>query len=434
MKCFEILSKVYRQIEYPVADHMYQEKSAPALLEDEALLLQAIVMVEESGLRGLSLRTLAQKAGISPSLLTYRYGSREGLIRKVFDHARTLDEAAWQTWEKSFGDEGTPGVELASIAMAVVMDAVTCRRRTSLMHWLCMTAFARDQSLVPFAPDWAGLAAQFWRGRFREIGLAEELAAPFAAGLSGAIRIGLLARQDARLYAWMSDVVLRLCERMLGRPASLSGDSAARRAVERTWLEQPGHQLSSRTETPERILESAVALIVRRGPDALTHRLIAEDSGISLSSMTHHFSSLDEIMVRAFGLIYGRARRESMTGLPEGVSAKALSREVLPLILRRARARGPESAAMDEIILSASRKPETAPLAGALMAMAGQTSTTLLQGLQPAHTQPDRLDGHIFRFVLSGLGEQSEKVPSDQRDDWVATNCERFLELYVSEL
>ena len=58
LKCFEILSKVYRQIEYPVADHMYQEKSAPALLEDEALLLQAIVMVEAVSYTHLTLPTI----------------------------------------------------------------------------------------------------------------------------------------------------------------------------------------------------------------------------------------------------------------------------------------------------------------------------------------------------------------------------------------
>ena len=41
------------------------------------------------------------------------------------------------------------------------------------------------------------------------------------------------------------------------------------------------------------------------------------------------------------------------------------------------------------------------------------------------------LDGQILRFVLTGLTEQSSRLPDSERDAWMLTNCGLFLEHYL---
>ncbi|WP_300381183.1 TetR/AcrR family transcriptional regulator [Henriciella sp.] len=389
--------------------------------------MHAYPLVEAYGLKGLTLRNLAHTAGISPSLLTYRHGSRDGLLSAVFAEARSADETAWAMREKTFNITGTEPGHLLSIALATVTDSITRTRQTSLMQWICFTAAEREPAAKPAAAGWPQLSVDYWTHHFVRLGVDSQLSAPFAAALTGATRIGLLADGNPLLLSWMNDFIIRLCQRIGANPPSPAGDSHTRAAVEQTWRDQPRHAPASRSDTPDRIIDAAAGLLVSHGPDALTHRLIAEQTGISLSSMTHHFSSLDEIMLYAFERIYDRARTASSADLPQGINIERLSQEVLPEIFRRARARGQESVAMDEVILSAARKSETAPLAGALMAMTGQTSTALLRSVEGLRESVDRLDGQLFRFVMTGLSEQSAHLPGPERDTWLAAQSRKFL-------
>lgn len=411
---------------------MYQNEARQCLEGDGGLFAHAIALVDAAGLKGLSLRTLAQKAGISPSLLTYRYGGREGVIRKTFDEACRLDRDNWARREAAFGGVGSRPEDLPSIALGVAMDMISRDRQATHLFWIFTAAVQRLPDLKSDAPAWGGLMPDFWFNCLERTGLDTRLSAPFAAGVNAAARIGLLARDNPMLLPWMVDVLQRLCQRLLGQPLLSPGDSAVRRAVEAAGFAGRGLDPASRTETPERIVESAAGIIATQGPDALTHRRIARESGISLSSMTHHFASLDEIMLLAFQRIYDEARRESVGAIPSGHSVESLSRIVLPDIFARARRRAANVAAMDEMILATVRKPETAPLAGALMATFGQTSAGLLDAIENKPFETDRLDGQVFRFVMSGLTELVPPALQDEdRDQWIAQNCEVFLKAYL---
>ncbi|HSS59197.1 MAG TPA: TetR family transcriptional regulator [Solirubrobacteraceae bacterium] len=47
------------------------------------------------------------------------------------------------------------------------------------------------------------------------------------------------------------------------------------------------------------IIEATIRLIGREGVDGVTHRAVARDAGVSLSSTTYHFASRDEIVSEA---------------------------------------------------------------------------------------------------------------------------------------
>jgi DNA-binding transcriptional regulator YbjK len=47
------------------------------------------------------------------------------------------------------------------------------------------------------------------------------------------------------------------------------------------------------------IVEATIRLVGRDGVDGVTHRAVAREAGVSLSSTTYHFASRDEIVSEA---------------------------------------------------------------------------------------------------------------------------------------
>ena len=67
--------------------------------------------------------------------------------------------------------------------------------------------------------------------------------------------------------------------------------------------------------TSTRIVDGALAVIARVGPDGLTHRLVAAEASVSLAATTRWFSSKEEIVEAAF-----------VRAVDEGVAAIAARR------------------------------------------------------------------------------------------------------------
>ena len=65
-----------------------------------------------------------------------------------------------------------------------------------------------------------------------------------------------------------------------------------------------------RKRDPERrkreIIAGAVAVVLREGPEALTHRKVAAEAGVPLGSTTQHFSTLDDLRSAALRAILER--------------------------------------------------------------------------------------------------------------------------------
>lgn len=60
----------------------------------------------------------------------------------------------------------------------------------------------------------------------------------------------------------------------------------------------------------ERLLRAAISLIGEHGPERITHRMVAEEAGLSPGTATYHFKSLKDLTQQAFLLYiedYGKA-------------------------------------------------------------------------------------------------------------------------------
>ena len=56
----------------------------------------------------------------------------------------------------------------------------------------------------------------------------------------------------------------------------------------------------------EAILRATLALIGERGPDAVTHRAVAERAGVPLASTTYWFESKEDLLQETLLLARGR--------------------------------------------------------------------------------------------------------------------------------
>jgi AcrR family transcriptional regulator len=87
------------------------------------VLHAAMELVAASGLKGLSLRPLAEKLGTTVSALTHRYGLKDTLLASIVAAAAEADGAFLDTWlARVVALETADGAVLADVADAVLAD------------------------------------------------------------------------------------------------------------------------------------------------------------------------------------------------------------------------------------------------------------------------------------------------------------------------
>jgi DNA-binding transcriptional regulator YbjK len=158
------------------------------------------------------------------------------------------------------------------------------------------------------------------------------------------------------------------------------------------------------TARREAILHAAVALIGEQGPDALTHRAVAERAGVSLSATTYWFSSKEEIFREAVALAAGeeveRLEQLVLDLAPRHVTPAAWARELSAALAADVQHNPARPVAMYEFVLEASREPE-------LRDEVARWETAHLRlaeaGLRAVGSADPTTDAHIVVAVVSGL-------------------------------
>ena len=204
------------------------------------------------------------------------------------------------------------------------------------------------------------------------------------------------------------------------------------------------YQTSSSTDTPaaprgvarrEAMLHAAVELIGEQGPDALTHRAVAERAGVSLSATTYWFSSKDEIFRQAVALAAGeevaRLERLVLDLAPRKLAPTAWARELSAALAADVQRNPAHPVAMYEFVLEASRRPdlreEVARWEVAHLRLAEA-------GLRAVGSADPETDAHIVVAVVSGLmlGLLTNPNPAFERDVMRPT-LERLFTRLVAE-
>ena len=382
---------------------MYQADTlSQASEKEEIIFMIALDMIEECGLNGVTTREVAKRAGISPSGLLYRFGTREAFLAGFASWLIEKDKLCWNSYREQLNACAAPEA-LPSLSLAIVTDRVQNHRNTVLAMWEFQQLASRSADFQPFLSIWRQSDADFWKEFLPKCGLATDMAEGWAGALLGCTRVGVMAAPDVTSQVWMDDIVTRLSERLQNRPPSRPGDSHARQQAESNLTTT--YALPNVEDTTQsRIVKAASDIIMEDGCAALSHRAIAKRAGVSLSSTTHHFQSLNDILLAAFETIYASAR-EQAEKLPREnrtYTREAFTHDILPDLAGPQQIGRTGALAADDIMLCARRDSATQTLATALIALSGATTTRLLAGITNSDKTYDRLDAHIVRLCLSG--------------------------------
>ena len=173
------------------------------------------------------------------------------------------------------------------------------------------------------------------------------------------------------------------------------------------------------TARRDAILRAAVALIGEQGPDALTHRAVAERAGVSLSATTYWFSSKEEIFREAVALAAGE-EVERLEGLvldlaPRNLEPAVWARELSAALAADVQQNPARPVAMYEFVLEASRQPE---LRDEVVRWETAHLRLAEAGLRALGSADPETDAHIVVAVVSGLmlGLLANPNPQFERD------------------
>lgn len=383
---------------------MYQTLTAHRDLDP--LIEATIRLAAEQGTSALSSRSLAGAAGVSTSSINYRFQSLDGLIAAATSQAEKDLSGDWQdraVWLEGLSPDRA---EFGALVFTLIQSAARNRRGELRLVWNGRLEDIRKCRL-PVSEELHAAELAVWE-RLLKLSRIDTLSPGTLLAFSQSLTLAYLAFDEPEDFdPWALMLVQRFSARLLKAPLD-GADSSVRRAAEANAASIPSGP-KSQHETATRILKTTISLILAEGADAVTHRRIAAEADLSVSSVQHFFGTREAILVAAYRAIYSSGRNRAV---PREPSAGAFDVAELMDFLRSGvnehplESRG-EIAAMMGLVLSASDRSASRAIAHGLLAQRGQTSMSLLTALRDVRGPLSRLDGQIFSLVLS----QAELLP-----------------------
>ena len=308
------------------------DRTALLAREGNAAILDAArTVVAQRGLAGMSLRTVADEAGMSVGSISYRIGDRAALVAAIVDREIELLEHIGQAWRSRVA-----GVD--PVAVGILPDLIIAwldlgERRTSAIVTGEILLFAsRDPQALPRVATLIEGGEKLWRDL---VGSGADTAAlvrrvarycldeqPFSLLLSNDVDYRLLRLSTVRgllrdeaqpvMPEW-SQWHMRLIERLAVPSAAALGKAA----------ERP-------EGTKAVVAEHIADVIVAQGVGALSHRLVAQASTMAASSVAHHYPTQRDLLFAGVEAIYRRMRadiRASNATAPGSVDVIRLTHE-----------------------------------------------------------------------------------------------------------
>lgn len=325
---------------------------------DDRILQDAVAIVSATGLATLSVRALAERNGVNPSLISYRFGSKRGLVSALSEY---VDGDLKEVWSRRLNDlpaEPLDSTALVGLTMGILVDNAVAYRDLMRAAWALRIDALRDAPQATCSSAVSAHGTAFWERVLALSGLTTDLAEGLAGTLESLGHTLLIHQPKSDLTAWCSDVVSLQFALLTEEPAFRSAESVWRAR----YAPNGDGQTVETQEAPTRakIIETAKSIIQTDGYRELTHREIAKRSGVSLSSTTHHFSSLDEIMISAYWSIYADATSaaQAIQTSEHPKSMEEYIDRVLPALNVMAQSGGLGHIVFEEILLLSAQKPE----------------------------------------------------------------------------
>jgi AcrR family transcriptional regulator len=258
-----------------------------------ALIDSGLEVLAEGGGAEFSLRRAGERIGLAGSAASHRFGNREGFLAAVGQAA--LDREVLEL-ERFCADLPAIPCEVAPLASTLVewLDhrARWSRRQARTICELVLMSY-RYPSAHSFNQHYLTLLCAFLR----------RLCPGLPPGGSQLIALFLIAEAPNWLLLADEAAFKMLSAETAARIVALAIGAAAPTST--FWLEYSHARPelstarlpnSAASGTKQRILDVVVRMIEEEGPQAVTHRAISANAGVSLSSLMHHFGKRGDLL------------------------------------------------------------------------------------------------------------------------------------------
>lgn len=365
------------------------------------LITATLTHWEQLGGSGISARKLSDSADLAVSSIYHHFGSLEQLLVMAQDSARQETEAwLWRCLEQLAPTPRSPA-QFAGFFAGLIDEWSETQRLLAFAWREGQLIGTRDARFSDSASQWNLLWTRFWNEAAGMFGLGEF--APLILRIFDnesllhlfrwrrLVDRAALEEMAAGLSAWMG---------MAPTPAAPWRDFARAEALR----ERPDQRI--RDETTRQILDAVAELIGEVGAANVTHRGVADRTGLTLGVVSHKFRTKSDLLHGAYEAIYARGVAPLHSGevrVPKGDPDAAI--EGLITIVRNSRA----ARTNDELNIAVARDPALRPFGVKLRYLRGQTSTGLLDALLGGEIAVSPLDGAIFSAFLSSQIRQPPK-------------------------
>ncbi len=363
-----------------------------------------------AGVGGLTMRSAAERAGVTPPAVVYHFRNREGLLLAALAALERRQDAACQALVAALADEPEAGIGPEAALGAALLETVAT-------HGM---AFGVEEEIACALGDRAAegqailqrmhpRADAFWRSLPGMDGLDAEARAVCAAAAEGLVSYAMLEPAGVRRDARLLQLVGRLFARLRGEPVALVAPGQSLRPVAE----------EVRPEGKRQIVDATIRLAGRLGIAALTHRAIAAEAGLSVAATTYFYPTKEDILVDAARTVQARAVDAVIAGNappPEFMSRITLDAE--------GEERGAH-AALTAFTNAAMRLPDFRTLAGTFQGIRGLAAVRWLTARGCGEV--DRLDGILWAAAATTLTRRALLLPPGERAACLDRTAERWL-------
>ena len=178
------------------------------------------------------------------------------------------------------------------------------------------------------------------------------------------------------------------------------------------------------------IVEATLRVISRSGADAVTHRAVAADAGVSLASTTYYFDSKDALVQEALDLVIERSAAlvADHTAVDGPISHDELVERLVRLTEAQLEDADAPLVAQYELMIEAGRRPQLRPLAERWEAVYMRSLATLVEA--SGLPQPQEATRIIVTLLEGSLLAQL----SLPHDDFIDADLRPMLRRVVASL
>ncbi len=369
----------------------------------------------EAGVGSLTMRAVAERAGVTPPAVVYHFGNREKLLLAVLEALRARLAATCDAIAAELAAEAPVEMDAPSVLCAALIELVAAHGRIFTASDEVARALAATGQAEAARPIMAGMhgdAERFWSGLPPIAALDEEARALCAAVAAGLIPFLNLDPVAARRNAMIVQTIIRLFARLQGGKVMLQAPADA----------PPQPEDEARPDGKQQIVEATIRLSGRLGIAGLTHRNIASEAGLSAAATTYFYPTKEDIVVDAARVVQRRAIDAVVMG--EAPPPEFLSR----ITLDGYGEERADLAALTAFMNAAATLPDLGNLAATFRQIRGLTAVNWLRAR--GYRAVDRIDGIIWSSATTPLTRSALLGPKAER----AALLDRTSEVWLRRL